>query len=254
VTVSNPNYPHTFSLRWAREAPAANVGFFAPVDENLPGFQDEVFGEIPKLSGGDGANNDGANVTFQAFDRFDRGGMGAREAGDPSRYSFAFGAYCGDHGETILQALAAHYADTTASVTSAMTIRQILPWVVSPRANPVGPVTGQAAAAGVGVLAAATYYYKITALVGGKESTPSAAATLTLSSSGGGLVNWNLVSNATAYRVYRATVNSDANFQRIAELPGTQLRNNGAGTSFRYHDDGKATPNGALPATSAAAR
>src|SRR5579871_1666182 len=57
-----------------------------------------------------------------------------------------------------------------------------------------------------GTLAAATYYYKITALSLGGETTPSGEQSqVTTGSTSTVTVNWNAVTGATGYNIYRST-------------------------------------------------
>lgn len=92
--------PYGFKVRridWPR---SRNLGFFVKSSrQGGPPWSEDVFGAIPsRLSSGDSEVNAGANVQYDAWDRIDRGGMGAELAGDKTRYRFAT-AYAGDPRE-----------------------------------------------------------------------------------------------------------------------------------------------------------
>lgn len=125
----------------------------------------------------------------------------------------------------------------------------------------------------VNVTTGSTYYYKVSAINGEGEGPKSAAVSGTARTSGGGggttlsaptgvtatasssyiTVNWNSVSGATKYKVYRAT-SSSGSYSSIATEYGTshQDRNATSGTTYYYKVTAVAS-NGSESAKSSAA-
>jgi hypothetical protein len=64
----------------------------------------QLYGGIPnRVNIGNSAINEGLNVSYSAWSNLDRGGMGAKDAADQSRYRYTLGLYAGDVDKVIIQ-------------------------------------------------------------------------------------------------------------------------------------------------------
>jgi hypothetical protein len=248
-------WPYTFSFR------VGGVDYpFVTRDAEGPGdipWSITTFGAIPsRLSEGGGGENDGSNVSWQTWDNLHRGGMGAREASDPTRYAYARGVYCGDDGEVYLAPTATAFTNDSGVLDGAKTIKQVLPWLI-----PVGNVVSASALTPTVTLTTGTtsahdsvanLYYAVTAVTASGEGAISnaSAGTGAVSATTGVLVYWAEAPGATSYKLYRGTSATVANMELVTEIPRYKVQRVGA-TDYIYHDKNQRPPAGKkVPATS----